>query len=373
MNGTIKTTGDLGPGIKFASYQKEASHMTNKMELAKNTLLMQAIQNFDNDYLERLFGGVINLDTFGDMLLVEFIKRAYCDEALPHSLRHFVPYGADDNSPRMMYSRIIGYVQKYRNREYEELSKLEGIDLSTLEPLRPQRMDTIKQRLQGHNFTELQFLELTTIHDLQIVKALVSKRIVSVKKISNSQFQEYIKEYENWVSDLRKKQSGSDADVVFSALAFFTFEWKFSIELVYQVARQMEIINAKKIDKATLSLLCGRLIFDCSITKNVGCDSRAAKERQLLIPDFIKEPTDLDKRNVNERSRYLEILGLLLVIKNHLPINNQTPDVWFAQNTSLEDWASFFREYNIFECWHSKELTKATIRNMRTVFDMKTS
>lgn len=344
--------------------------MTSKMEFVKSVLLMQAIRNFDNDYLECVFGGVIDMDMFGNMLLVEFIKRAYCDTAPTYPLRHFVPYEVDDNSDRMLYSRIVEYVQKYRNREYEEMAQRKGIDLSQLEPLKPQQMETIKQRLEGYKFTELQFLELTTIHDMQIVKAFVSKRLANVKKVSNSQFQAFIDGYERWVSDLRKKQSGSDADVVFSALAFFTFEWKFSIELIYQVAKQMESINAKKIDKDTLDLLCGRLTFDCSIAKNAGCDSRAAKERQLLIPYFIKETRSLDKRDVIESLRYLEILGLLVVIKTKLPINNQTPGDWFAQNTCLEDWASFFRDYNIFECWHPKELTKAAIRNMRTVFDM---
>lgn len=344
--------------------------MTNNMEFVKGVLLMQALRNFDNDYLEWVFGGTINMDAFGNMLLVEFIKRAYCDKAPTYPLRHFVPYSGDDNSTRMLYARIVEYVQKYRDREYGELSRQEGVDQSKLELLKPQQMKTIKQRLKGYKFTDMQFFELTTIHELQIVKAFATKRLPSTKKVSNAQFRDLIKDYEEWVEGLRKKQNGNDDDIVFSALAFFTFEWKFAIELIYQVARQMDVINAKEIDKDALSLLCERLTLSGLIAKNIRCDSRAAKERQFLIPYLIKEPSKQDKRDVGESQRYLEILCLLVLIKIQIPINGQAPDEWFAENTNLEDWASFFKEYNIFECWHSKELTETVVRNMRAVFDM---
>lgn len=66
----------------------------------------------------------------------------------------------------------------------------------------------------------------------------------------------------------------------------------------------------------------------------------------------------------------LDILGLLVVVKNKLPINGQSAEDWFAENTTMEDWASFFRDYKIFDSWHEKELTNATIRNMRTIFGL---
>ena len=344
--------------------------MTDKMKFTKGVLLMQTIRNFDNDYLDKVFDGVIDMETFGDMLVVEFIKREYDKVAPTYPLRHFIPYGADANDVRMLYSRVMAYVQRYRDQEYTEMSQRKGIDITILKALKPQQMDTIEQRLEGYKFTEEQFLELTTIHDLQIVKAFVAKRIASTKKVSNAQFRSYMQEYEKWIASIKERQSGSDEDVLFSALAYFTFEWKFSIELIYLMAKQMESTKATAIDKDTLALLCQRLNFDWSFGRNCGCDSRATKERQLLIPFLIKETKDLDIRDISESIRYLDILGLLVVVKNNLPINGQSAEDWFAENTTMEDWASFFRDYKIFDSWHEKELTNAVIRNMRTIFGM---
>ena len=195
--------------------------MTDKMKFAKGVLLMLTTHNFDNDYLDRVFDGVIDMETFGDMLVVEFIKRAYDKAAPTYPLRHFIPYGADANDVRMLYSRVMAYVQRYRDQEYTEMSQRKGIDTAILEALKPQQMDTIEQRLEGYKFTEEQFLELTTIHDLQIVKAFVAKRIASTKKISNAQFMSYMQEYEEWVASIKERQSGSDEDVLFSAIAYF--------------------------------------------------------------------------------------------------------------------------------------------------------
>lgn len=344
--------------------------MTDKMKFAKGVLLMMTTHNFDNDYLDNVFDGVIDMDTFGDMLVVEFIKRAYDKAAPTYPLRHFIPYGADANDTRMLYSRVIAYVQGYRDQEYAEMSQRKGIDTAMLKVLKPQQMESIEQRLEGYKFTEEQFFELTTIHDLQIVKAFVSKRLASTKKISNAQFRSYMQEYEKWIALIKEKQNGSDEDVLFSALAYFTFEWIFSIELIYLMAKQMESIKATTIDKDNLALLCQRLNFDCAIGRNCGCDSRAAKERQLLIPFLIKETNDLDSRDISESERYQEILGLLVVVKNKLLINGQSAESWFAENTTMKDWASFFRDYKIFDSWHEKELTNAIIRNMRIIFGM---
>ena len=109
--------------------------MTDKMKFAKGVLLMLTTHNFDNDYLDKVFDGVINMETFGDMLVVEFIKRAYDKAAPTYPLRHFVPYGADANDVRMLYSRVMAYVQRYRDQEYTEMSQRKGIDTAILKAL----------------------------------------------------------------------------------------------------------------------------------------------------------------------------------------------------------------------------------------------
>lgn len=42
---------------------------------------------------------------------------------------------------------------------------------------------------------------------------------------------------------------------------------------------------------------------------------------------------------------------------------------WFREESSMEDWASFFRYYNMFSIWEKKEWTNKRIQNMRYLFD----
>ena len=43
---------------------------------------------------------------------------------------------------------------------------------------------------------------------------------------------------------------------------------------------------------------------------------------------------------------------------------------WFRKESSIEDWASFFRVYDIFSIWEKKEWTRQRIQNMRYLFDL---
>ena len=49
--------------------------------------------------------------------------------------------------------------------------------------------------------------------------------------------------------------------------------------------------------------------------------------------------------------------------------NGNTLREQFAKKTTMEDWASFFRDYDMFGAWHKKELSNSRIRNMRKVLN----
>lgn len=231
-------------------------------------------------------------------------------------------------------------------------------------------MDTIKQRLEGYRFTADQFEELNNIHDIRLFKAITSRRIVSTNSIKNDVFKEYMAEYDAWVEKQIKCKAASDENMVSASLEFFTVEWKYAIELVYSIAKYMEDNKIKTIHREAIAILCGRLTFDFTFEHHIGGDSRAAKERQNMIPYLIKEEKEMCEETQCDIFLYKEMMGVLIVTNKELTINDQNLRGWFAENTTMEDWASFFRDYNIFEAWHEKDLSNGVIRNMRKIFGL---
>lgn len=78
----------------------------------------------------------------------------------------------------MLQSRIMQYVLKYKKHELER----HGVNLSEDKKYANAEMNTLKKKLQGHRVTEMNFFEHQKIHDLDMIKAIVERRIVSSKK-----------------------------------------------------------------------------------------------------------------------------------------------------------------------------------------------
>lgn len=181
---------------------------------------------------------------------------------------------------------------------------------------------------------------------------------------------DYFDEYDKWVQDLMDRSKDSDEDLLFSAMALFTLEWKYSLEFAYLVADYMEKEKIKEVDFYTLWALALPLKYDSRLGTCISGDNRMVKERQFLIPDFICEG-DSSEEIIYERQKYIELVGLAAIF-NTMP---STEDGllykdWFKNNTSLEDWASFIDEYEIFGIWNKKEWTNTKIRNTRKILEM---
>lgn len=100
----------------------------------------------------------------------------------------------------------------------------------------------------------------------------------------------------------------------------------------------------------------------------VGIDSRMIKSRQKMIDILVPEDlTWSDDFEVNQRC-YAELLVIMAQLNKGIKlVNGNTLCEQFAKNTTIEDWASFFRDNDMFEAWHKKELSNNRIRNMRKV------
>lgn len=134
------------------------------------------------------------------------------------------------------------------------------------------------------------------------------------------------------------------------------------------MAQKMEQLKVKEIDRNFFSILYARMTIKSLLGCQVGIDSRMIKARQKMIDVLI--PNDLkwtDNTDFNIRC-YAELLVILAQLNNGIQLESGgTLREQFAKETSMEDWASFFKEYDVFEAWNKKELSSIRIRNMRKV------
>lgn len=341
--------------------------MTNNMERMRFEIARAIITCFPKDYIEMAFVGGVSEKEFVDEIVVEFIKYAFDNSQEKHPLRYYVPYGVDENTDeRMIYTRLLKYCQKYRDQEYDEF-KRKGVDI---EELKAKSMQTMDEKKEGYSITPMQYFEMTNIHDMTALKTFVENRLSDVKKVSNTSFKEMLEDYDRNVEEWKEKRLESDYNMVFYSLAFFTIDWKYGFEFAYMLAKKMEQLKVKEIDKNFFSILCARMTIQSFLGCEVGIDSRMIKPRQkmidILVPEDLKWSNDFE---VDQRC-YAELLVIMAQLNNGIKLaNGNTLREQFSKETTMEDWASFFKDYDMFGAWHKKELSNNRIRNMRKVLN----
>ena len=300
------------------------------------------------------------ITAIADYITLEYIKYSFDKDDPEYSIRHYLGAEADD-SERMMQSRIAQYVANYKKRSIQQWDPEIPADhkFASLD------MTGIEQKLKGYRLTEMNFFEHQVIHDIDIIKAVVEKRIGSAKKISNSRFVEIFTQYDAFVERLIERSKESDADMVFASLAFFTLEWHYALETLYHVSWLMEGENIEKVDLDSLALLCGHVTIQSDFGGQVTTQSRMVKERQGILEALLdKEIDKICKDSIESLSKELVVLSVQYKECLESAEGGLYKD-WFAQQSEISDWASFLRYYDVFSIWQRKRWTKTRIRNMR--------
>ena len=329
---------------------------------------------FPKDFTSFVFGEEPNMNLiwhFSHYIVLEFIKYSYDIKSPKYPLRHFLNYTADDSTDRMWFSRIIKYSQKYRDLEYDfRIKKAKSQEeRDRLLALKAKPMDKIDDRLKGYDISEMNFFELDTMLKMPLIKSIVEKRIISSKKVSNDTFRDFFKEYEEWVDNLLELYQGSDEECVFASLAFFTIEWKYAIETLYHISSIMDENEMTDFDDNIVRALVSEISFYSRMNLNVSYQCRMIVERNLIVDDIIEDELLFPFGN-DYLDRYVESLTLACLIKEQI----QTEDGvlfkdFFADQTDIHDWASFFRFYNVFEIRDKeKDWNNKRIKNMRYLF-----
>lgn len=333
---------------------------TDKILQIGSAITNYLFENYSSEYIKSVFSGKLNVDDFVDQVLLECIKFAFDSTQEKHSLRHFLKERDElTDDARMRYSRLLAIVNDYKEKEIAHITSY-GV---TIEDDAIPDMRDISNKIDGYQLTEMNFLEITNIGELELIKAIINHRLPSAKKTPNDRFIEIAKQYDKFVLSLMEQRQDSDKKMVFNSLAYFTIEWKYAFNFLYQCASEMK--TAKIADTSEfiskISMLFGYRQFISVLGTQVTTNSRMTGYREDLISDFLTSP-DMEYQ-------YCEMLSLVTAFTEHLEINGIPIKNWFVQNTDIHDWASFFRDYDVFKYADlNKDWSRKQIRSVRQFY-----
>lgn len=312
---------------------------------------------------EEYYNCPFSIEELRDCIIMFILKDAYDKTEETYSLRE--NRKNDDDAERMREVRNYAYVRNHMQWRYDRIKKDMNIEV---EELCTVDLTTIDKKLEGHQLTKMRYFELKTIEGIAIFKAIVDKRICNVKKISNAYFREYMEEYEKLVESLLKKLDGSDEDVIFGAIALFTLEWSFNIELFYSCTIEAENVGTKEVPKQRLIDLCGivQVLFE-EDEVCVHAESRFILHRGKLVSVMYSYGEQEWQEKV--KSKIVNYLGVKYRIEHSTYLKWDMKEA-FLNFTTRKQWADFFREhYDLRNIYTKKEWTNERIRYMRKIYD----
>ena len=316
----------------------------------------------DQLFRMRLDAQPFDIEELRHCIMMELIRDAYYESEPRASLCSYVDEGLKDSDDiRMRNQRVLKYAQHYRKLQYEKMVETTG---SGHPDLLPDDMTGIENKLAGHKLTPMQFFELSTIADHSVLKTIISKRICSVKKVSNKEFIELMRDYDRLTQSLVDRL---EDERVFATIALYVLEWKYNVELFYTCAVEAEKHKRKDIRKENIALLCA----DChmprayDMTQTLHTHSRFIKKRMDLVP-LLYDGTDLEELNL----KFMCYHNLRYEVKHALTVNDVPFVTIFKKLTTPVDWAEYLRQhYDIKSIYTKKEWTPARIRYVRKLYE----
>ena len=353
----------------------EEINVTPKMMNIELTILRIMEEVFPDHLRSFIFAsGLITPADIVEQVTLECIKNAYEKTSPKKSIRYFLQKeGLDSDDQRMRYQRIQKYVDAYRMREYDIRSSSESRDCvnDKCSELLPADMSSMESKKEGHKLTRMNFFELSTILELDLVKALTECRLANTKKVDNTRFRKIMDQYDNLIASFKSKWLKSKEDIVFYSLAGFTLEWKYAVDFVYQVATEMEESGIKEIPdiQRRMVAFCGDIEGESILGNKIFTHSRLLTIRQSSVVPIVNEKNDSDYMEglIHE---YVEALGIIAGLVENATIDDVPIKQWFIENTDVDDWASFFLDYDFF-LYHDgseKDWTNKRIRYAREIF-----
>lgn len=357
--------------------------LNEKMQKLANSIGGVIWHTYPQNYLGYIFSGKISDYEVVLQVLFECCKYAFDNYSGPanehlssHSLRYYLPkideYQLTDteNADRLVAQRTLERINKWREKAYHYYDDL-GIPAP--DSLVPSDMRDQKSRFAGYEITPFQFWEINDYHDTKLESDIV-KQSLAKKNYTYEQFIERVEDYDKRIESYCEQSKDNDVNMVFSTLKAFVLEWKYRVSFFYQIADAMEKNKLNSIEDvdSKLSLFCGLVQIHSELsvlapsigTHSITTESRLLRLRTYYIQEILNETFDDSFHSVFHTYRetiYLISDLLLNMTYQELPLRE-----WFCHNTTIEDWASVFREYDIFHFIElNKDLSRKTVKNMK--------
>jgi len=257
----------------------------------------------------------------------------------------------------MTHQRTIKYVNERRKILYNPYDEI-GLSINGLKS--PKIVD-MKSKLAGYKPNAFQFWEINNLHDMQIVKAIVDRRI-SKKNFSTAKFIDYATEYDKFFIKQKAQWYSDNGDAPFNFMALFTLEWKYSFEFYYAIASEMILNNVTTIPdiKRRLSAFSASISITSRLLEKhphivggiIYKDSRMLVQRKKYIQDIITAPKEQFEDELN---RFIEAQVVVASLLTHMTYKNENIRSWFIANTDENDWLSVFRKYDVFQAFTSNK------------------
>jgi len=308
---------------------------------------------FPEEYFSYVTSSKINLNDLVLQILVECCKYAHDMTKEKHSLRYYLGSSIQtEDAVRMMYQRTVKYIKEHREIESEYWEK-RGIHIEGL--VFADKKD-IQQKREGYGFNSFQFWEIMNVHDMQLVKAVVDRKITK-KNFTTEQFREYAAEYDDALSAFKENfECGND--ITFNFLAMFTLEWKYSFDFYYELANEMVQNDISEIPDVArrLAAFCGMPLIDSRllftnpevVSERIHTDSRMLILRRRYVHDIVTlSKSDFE----DELDRFIEGIVIIFLMLNRMTYRGIPIREWFCENSDADDWESVFREYDVYQAF----------------------
>lgn len=351
--------------------------LTPKMKIVADDIGEVILKYYDQDYLRTVFSCGITINDVIFQVLVNCCRYAFLTNMEKRPLSHHFEQGKEvSESTRKTRERTMDYVDK-------KFDKLEAYYQKTgnRAVLRP-NFDLVKQKhsFPAHEISDFGYWEIVNIHDMELVKAIVEKRIATSHKICDTRFREIADQYDSFVEG-EKNKIGKDAEsTVFSSVKLYTLQTKYAFDFFYEVAVKMNELGIKEFpDMHDRLMTVAGLYKSPSPLPDLCPDVAGDEDRVIEYPLILQRRRIIDEIITGEKGSTVEFLlsgiieanVLANAVKSHMYLGGMRLPECIAKETTVEDWASVFEIFDVLRTFViPKEWPDERIQAVRKMYRM---
>ena len=349
--------------------------LTPKMHKIADDIGSFIVNCYDEEYLDWPFSCGLVIEDIIFQVLILCCRYAYLVNAEKHPISYYIKQ--DDleyDLARKEHERIIKYILEKENLANERMKQNIGDSFNSPD------ISLVKKgnRYPEYSFSKFQYWESKNIHDMELVKSVVERRISSSKKVPNSRFIAIAEEYDSAVALMKEEFGKSPERTVYSSIQFFTLQQRYSFDYFYEIADAMENLGIKSFPdmKDRLMTVSGQYKSVSSLPElypNYAADSDRKIEYQLILQRRRIIPQMLSNNDYVSIifGAFIEGNTLVNAIRSHMSLGGKPLPQIIAEETTIEDWASVFEIYDVFSTFVPyKNWTDSKIQVVRKIYDL---